>query len=55
MKILIIDDDEGIRISMKMLIQTEGHEVVCLPGSTGAEALIEKENPQWQDLYSDLI
>ena len=45
MKIMIIDDDEGIRSSLRMLIQTEGHEVICLPGSTGAEALIEKENP----------
>ena len=45
MKVLIIDDDEGIRTSMRMLIQAEGHEVVCLPGSTGAEALIEKEDP----------
>jgi DNA-binding NtrC family response regulator len=45
MKVMIIDDDEGIRASLKMLIQSEGHQVICLQGSTGAEALIAREKP----------
>lgn len=46
MKILIIEDDEGIRISLRYLMQRRGHEVTCLPDiEKGVIAMMEKYGP----------
>lgn len=43
--ILIIDDCEGVRNSLKLLLTREGYEVKTWPGSTYADKAIEKIKP----------
>lgn len=42
-KILVIDDEEGIRISLKDLFQSEGYEVYLARIATEAYEILEKE------------
>ncbi len=44
-KILIVDDEEGIRMLYSMELQDEGYEVITLPDGNGLLEVIEKENP----------
>jgi DNA-binding response OmpR family regulator len=44
-KILIVDDEEGIRMLYSMELQDEGYDVITLPDGNGLLEVIEKENP----------
>lgn len=44
-KILIVDDEEGIRMLYSMELQDEGYDVITLPDGNGLLEVIETENP----------
>ena len=44
-KILIVDDEEGIRMLYSMELQDEGYEVLTLPDGKDLLAVVEKERP----------
>jgi DNA-binding response OmpR family regulator len=44
-KILIVDDEEGIRMLYSMELQDEGYEVITLPDGQGLLEAVEKERP----------
>ncbi len=44
-KILVVDDEEGIRILYSMELHDEGYEVVTLPDGTGLIETLDKEQP----------
>jgi CheY-like chemotaxis protein len=44
-KILIVDDEEGIRMLYAMELEDEGYEVVTLPDGKELLAIVEKEAP----------
>lgn len=44
-KILIVDDEEGIRMLYSMELQDEGYDIITLPDGNGLLEVIEKENP----------
>jgi DNA-binding response OmpR family regulator len=44
-KILIVDDEEGIRMLYSMELQDEGYEIITLPDGNGLLEVIEKELP----------
>ncbi|MGC8657927.1 MAG: response regulator [Desulfomonilaceae bacterium] len=44
-KILIVDDEEGIRMLYSMELQDDGYEVITLPDGNGLLDVIEKEHP----------
>ncbi|MFH0958328.1 MAG: response regulator [Pseudomonadota bacterium] len=44
-KILIVDDEEGIRMLYSMELQDEGYEIITLPDGNGLLEVIEKERP----------
>ncbi|MFA6223865.1 MAG: response regulator [Desulfomonilaceae bacterium] len=44
-KILIVDDEEGIRMLYSMELQDEGYDVITLPDGNGLLEVIEKEDP----------
>lgn len=43
--ILVIDDCEGVRNSLKYLLEREGFEVKTWPGSTYADKVVKEINP----------
>ncbi|MDE1874651.1 MAG: response regulator [Patescibacteria group bacterium] len=52
MKILVIDDEQVIRSSVKLRLEHQGHEVIVAPdGEIGV--LIAKENPDLDIVISD--
>src|SRR4030066_502985 len=44
-KILIVDDEEGIRMLYAMELEDEGYEVITLPDGKELLAIVEKEAP----------
>ncbi len=44
-KILIVDDEEGIRMLYSMELQDEGYEVITLPDGKDLVAVVDKEMP----------
>ena len=44
-KILIVDDEEGIRMLYSMELEDEGYEVITLPDGKDVLHVIEKESP----------
>ena len=44
-KILIVDDEEGIRMLYAMELEDEGYEVIALPDGKELLAVVEKEAP----------
>ncbi|MEI6135006.1 MAG: response regulator [Desulfomonile sp.] len=44
-KILIVDDEEGIRMLYSMELQDEGYEIITLPDGNGLLEVLEKERP----------
>ena len=53
--ILIVDDNEDNRYTLQLLLETDGHErIVCAASGKEAIALIEKDNPDWNDLYPEI-
>ncbi len=44
-KILIVDDEEGIRMLYSMELQDEGYDIITLPDGNGLLEVIEKELP----------
>ena len=44
-RILVIDDEAGIRDSLRMILQYEGYEVVAAPSGEEGIALLEREAP----------
>ena len=44
-KILIVDDEEGIRMLYAMELEDEGYEVIALPDGKELLAIVEKEAP----------
>jgi len=44
-KILIVDDEEGIRMLYSMELEDEGYEVVTLPDGKDLLAIVDKEAP----------
>jgi len=44
-KILIVDDEEGIRMLYSMELQDEGYEVITLPDGKDLIAVVNKEKP----------
>jgi len=44
-KLLVVDDEEGIRILYSMELQDEGYEVVTLPDGQDLLKAVEKEKP----------
>jgi signal transduction histidine kinase len=46
MKILVIDDEEGLRLMMLMALRQRGYEVVGAPGGAAGVELARKESPE---------
>ncbi|MBM3299025.1 MAG: response regulator, partial [Deltaproteobacteria bacterium] len=44
-KILIVDDEEGIRMLYAMELQDEGYEVITRPDGKDLVEVVEKEHP----------
>jgi DNA-binding response OmpR family regulator len=44
-KVLIVDDEEGIRMLYKMELEDEGYDVITLPDGKDLMQVIENENP----------
>jgi DNA-binding response OmpR family regulator len=44
-KILIVDDEEGIRMLYSMELQDEGYEIITLPDGNGLLEVLEKQRP----------
>jgi DNA-binding response OmpR family regulator len=44
-KILIVDDEEGIRMLYAMELQDEGYEVITLPDGKDLLSMVEREQP----------
>lgn len=44
-KILVVDDEEGIRMLCSMELQDEGYEVITLPDGKGLMEVVETERP----------
>jgi DNA-binding response OmpR family regulator len=44
-KILIVDDEEGIRMLYSMELQDEGYEVITLPDGKDLVAVVDRESP----------
>ena len=44
-KILIVDDEEGIRMLYSMELQDEGYEVITLPDGKDLVAVVDRERP----------
>jgi DNA-binding response OmpR family regulator len=44
-KILIVDDEEGIRMLYSMELTDEGYDVITLPDGSGLMEVLEKEKP----------
>jgi len=44
-KILIVDDEEGIRMLYSMELEDEGYEVITLPDGKDLLAIVDKEAP----------
>ncbi|MCA1959279.1 MAG: response regulator [Desulfomonile sp.] len=44
-KILIVDDEEGIRMLYSMELRDDGYEVITLPDGKGLLELVDKEQP----------
>lgn len=44
-KILIVDDEEGIRMLYSMELQDEGYDVITLPDGKNLLSTVEKEKP----------
>ena len=44
-KVLIVDDEEGIRMLYRMELEDEGYEVVTLPDGKNLMKIINKEKP----------
>ncbi len=44
-KILIVDDEEGIRMLYSMELEDEGYEVITLPDGRDLLAIVDKEAP----------
>lgn len=45
MKVLLIDDDEGVRSSLSLLLKSEGFLVACYNGSRGIDKLLPAIKP----------
>ena len=45
-RILVIDDEAGIRDSLRMILEYEGYDVVHAPGGVEGIALVEREAPE---------
>nr|WP_272913390.1 response regulator [Desulfomonile tiedjei] len=44
-KILIVDDEEGIRMLYSMELQDEGYDVITLPDGRELLSVVDRENP----------
>src|SRR5947209_7717073 len=45
MHVLVIDDDEGIRETLRMVLEIEGYEVLEAPNGAAALAVLERVQP----------
>ena len=52
-RILVVDDDEGIRDMIEMVLDSEGYEVLTATNGIMALALLEQEQPDLRDERED--